>query len=134
MPYDIPNTENLNPLFHLKLHSTNFFCERGTTTTTTNRFEKSFEFVGYSKKEWIEQEMSPGPGIYGWIAREDDYNSEGPLGDYLRQNGELKTISNIMEEETNAMKTLLEYNEKSMSSSRMLEEHDRLHHSFYEGL
>ncbi|KAL2554880.1 Factor of DNA methylation 5 [Forsythia ovata] len=50
-------------------------------------FEKSFEAVGQSKKEWDEQRTSLGSNIYGWFAREVDYKSEKTVEDYLRKNG-----------------------------------------------
>lgn len=63
-------------------------------------FEKSFESNRHSKKEWTAQKELPGSSIYGWFARADDYNSEGPVGVYLRKKGELKTISNLIQEAT----------------------------------
>ncbi|CAL5361604.1 unnamed protein product [Camellia sinensis] len=114
-------------------------------------FEKSFEADHHSKKEWKAQEGLHGSIIYGWLAREDDYKSEGPVGDYLRKAGELKTISNLVQEATqdrnkivanlaneidikneNLNELQYKYNEKTMSLSRMLEEKDMLHHAFYE--
>ena len=115
-------------------------------------FEKSFEADHCSKKEWNVQKQHPGSYIYGWVARADDFSSEGPLGKYLRKNGELKTISDIVEEAKQDRNTIVanlaneidlknenldelqyKYNEKSMSLSRMLEEKDKLHYAFYEG-
>uniref|UniRef100_A0A5B7B4M2 Putative factor of DNA methylation 1 isoform X2 n=1 Tax=Davidia involucrata TaxID=16924 RepID=A0A5B7B4M2_DAVIN len=114
-------------------------------------FEKSFEADHHSKKEWSAQKSFHGSNIYGWFARADDYNSEGALGDYLRKKGELKTISNIVQEATQDRNKIVanlaneidiknenldqlqyKYNEKTMSLSRMLEEKDMLHHAFYE--
>ncbi|KAJ9689281.1 hypothetical protein PVL29_014788 [Vitis rotundifolia] len=114
-------------------------------------FEKAFEADRHSKKEWNVQKQHPGSNIYGWVARADDYSSEGPVGEYLRQTGELKTISDIVEAAKQDRNTIVanlaneidlknenldelqyKYNEKSMSLSRMLEEKDKLHHAFYE--
>ncbi|KAI7985023.1 Factor of DNA methylation 2 [Camellia lanceoleosa] len=102
-------------------------------------------------KRWKAQEGLRGSIIYGWLAREDDYKSEGPVGEYLRKAGELKTISNLVQEATqdrnkivanlaneidikneNLNELQYKYNEKTMSLSRMLEEKDMLHHAFYE--
>ena len=115
-------------------------------------FEKAFEADRHSKKEWNVQKQHPGSNIYGWVARADDYISEGPVGEYLRKTGELKTISDIVEAAKQDRNTIVanlaneidlknenldelqyKYNEKSMSLSRMLEEKDKLHHAFYEG-
>ncbi|KAG5523248.1 hypothetical protein RHGRI_035165 [Rhododendron griersonianum] len=114
-------------------------------------FEKSFETNHHSKKEWTAQKEVPGLNIYGWFARADDYNSEGLVGEYLRKKGELKTISNLIQEATldrnkivanlateidlknqNLDELQYKYNEKTMSLSRMLEEKDMLHQAFYE--
>ncbi|KAI3463456.1 hypothetical protein Pfo_020119 [Paulownia fortunei] len=114
-------------------------------------FEKSFEAQGHSRKEWIDQRTSPGSSIYGWFAREDDYKSEGPVGDYLRRKGALKTISDLVQEATkdrnkivsnlvneidlkneNLDQLQIKYNEKTLSLSRMLEEKDELHRIFCE--
>lgn len=115
-------------------------------------FEKSFETNHHSKKEWTAQKEVPGSNIYGWFARADDYNSEGLVGEYLRKKGELKTISNLIQEAAldrnkivanlateidlknqNLDELQYKYNEKTMSLSRMLEEKDMLHQAFYEG-
>ncbi|KAF4353746.1 hypothetical protein F8388_024315 [Cannabis sativa] len=66
-----------------------------------NEFERKFEKDGFSKRHWINAlEMHRGSNIYGWCARADDYNSEGPIGEYLRKNGELRTVSDIVNEAT----------------------------------
>ncbi|CAK9157448.1 unnamed protein product [Ilex paraguariensis] len=115
-------------------------------------FEKFFETEHHSKKEWNVEESHHNSNIYGWIAREDDYNSEGPVGDYLRRKGVLKTIPNLVQEATQHknyivanraneidMKTenldelQIKYNEKTLSLSRMLRAKDILHSAFCEG-
>ncbi|CAK9186820.1 unnamed protein product [Ilex paraguariensis] len=114
-------------------------------------FEKVFEAEHHSKKEWNAPKSHPGSNIYGWFAREDDFNSKGLVGDYLRSKGELKTISNLVEEATQDRNSIvanlaneidmknenldelqIKYNEKTMSLSRMLEEKDILHRAFCE--
>ncbi|XAR50484.1 hypothetical protein NMG60_11004826 [Bertholletia excelsa] len=114
-------------------------------------FEKSFEADHHSKKEWVAQKGLPDSKIYGWFARADDYNSEGPVGEYLRKEGKLKTISDLVEEAAqdrnkivanltneidmkneNLTELQYKYNEKTMSLSRVLDEKDMLHHAFYE--
>ncbi|CAM8961940.1 unnamed protein product [Rhodiola kirilowii] len=115
------------------------------------KFEKGFEASQLSRKEWAERQQNPGTDIYGWVAREEDYNSEGPLGDYLRGTGALRTIADIVKQATQstneAVATLASeidsknedleamrsrFNEKQMSLSRMLEEKDRLYLAFSE--
>uniref|UniRef100_A0A803MFU3 XH/XS domain-containing protein n=2 Tax=Chenopodium quinoa TaxID=63459 RepID=A0A803MFU3_CHEQI len=114
-------------------------------------FEKSFEAGHHSKKEWISKKGNLGSAIYGWFARADDYHAEGLMGEYLRKNRELKTLSEVMQkgrQDTENMVVTLaneidmknqnldemqsKVNEKAMSLSRMLEEKDMLHQAFYE--
>lgn len=117
-------------------------------------FEKKFEKDGHSKRNWTDTpEMRRGSNIYGWCARAGDYNSEGPIGEYIRKKGKLRTISDIVHEATqnryNVVADLAskidmtnedldelqyKYNEKTMSLSRILEEKDKLHGAFVEGL
>ncbi|KAL9265041.1 Factor of DNA methylation 1-like protein [Drosera capensis] len=115
-------------------------------------FEKSFKTHRHSKKDWIKRKGNFGSSIYGWFARVDDYHSEGPLGDYLRGKTELKTLSAIVMEaqqdkanivvnlaseidkrNENLNALMSQFNEKTMSLSRVLEEKDKLQQAFYEG-
>ncbi|KDP41984.1 hypothetical protein JCGZ_27002 [Jatropha curcas] len=114
-------------------------------------FEKSFETSHHSKKNWKELKANPGSTIYGWCARADDYDTEGLVGEYLRKEGKLRTISGIVQEATESRNVVVahlankidqtnenldelqyKYNEKTMSLSRMLEEKDKLHYAFLE--
>lgn len=114
-------------------------------------FEKAFEADHHSKKEWIAAESPSSSSIYGWLARSNDFESQGPIGDYLRTKRELKNFSDIVHEavETrnkavvelateidkrneNLDDLQIKYNQKNMSLSRMLEEKDSLHQAFYE--
>ncbi|WCJ30961.1 XH/XS domain-containing protein [Euphorbia peplus] len=114
-------------------------------------FEKSFETLHHGRGNWIKKKTDPGLSIYGWCARAEDHDSEGPVGEYLRREGKLRTISDIVQEanesknvvvaslaseidQTNANldRLVYKYNEKTMSMSRMLEEKDKLHYAFVE--
>ncbi|XP_051136179.1 factor of DNA methylation 1-like [Andrographis paniculata] len=114
-------------------------------------FEKSFESNCRSRKQWIQRKASPGSNVYGWFAREDDFRLEGPVGEYLRKKGELKSFSDIVKESTKDTNKLVDnlvseidlrnenldqlqikYNEKTLSLSRMLEEKDEIHRNFCE--
>ncbi|KAE8710933.1 Factor of DNA methylation 1 [Hibiscus syriacus] len=122
-----------------------------TGYVNATEFEKAFESERHSKKHWNGQQGQLGSNIYGWCARADDYNSDGPIGDYLRKVGKLRTISDIVQETAQDRNSVVvklttridltnenldelqyKYNETTMSLSRMLEEKDRLHLAFIE--
>ncbi|CAH9142741.1 unnamed protein product [Cuscuta epithymum] len=114
-------------------------------------FEMAFVADCCSKRDWNAQRSSPGSNIYGWFAREDDYHSDGAIGYYLREIGQLKTITDLEQEEKmdkikvvadlaseidlknkNLDELQTRFNEKTLSLSRMLEEKDILHRAFCE--
>ncbi|KAL8155817.1 factor of DNA methylation 1-like [Apium graveolens] len=114
-------------------------------------FEKLFESDNRGKKDWVLKKALSGPHMYGWFARGDDFKSVGVVGDYLRRTGDLKTISDIVNEEDRGRQDKIQYlayeldkknenlddlkikyNEKNMSLSRLLDEKDRLHQDFIE--
>ncbi|KAK4755666.1 hypothetical protein SAY87_009423 [Trapa incisa] len=115
------------------------------------KFEKMFVANHQSKAEWDVRNTNPGPNIYAWCARSEDYESEGSVGDHLRQVGNLRTIREIVQEADESRSSvvahlsnkidmtnetlnqlLYKYNEKSLSLTRMLEEKDRLANAFIE--
>lgn len=60
------------------------------------KFERSFEEEHCGKSDY-NRTRQLGDRLYGWVARDDDYNTKyGDLktvGDQLRKNGDLKTVS-----------------------------------------
>ncbi|GMY32104.1 factor of DNA methylation 1-like [Fagus crenata] len=116
-----------------------------------SEFEKLFETEHRGKKDWHAQKTHLGSNCYGWCARADDYDSQGPIGEFLRIKGQLRTVSDIDREAAQSRNHVVanlaneiditnenlnelqyKYNEKTMSLSRMLEEKDRLHYAFEE--
>ncbi|PPR96383.1 hypothetical protein GOBAR_AA24296 [Gossypium barbadense] len=57
------------------------------------QFEKAFESERHSKKHWNGQQTQLGSNIYGWCARADDYQSDGPIGDYLRKTRKMQRLA-----------------------------------------
>ncbi|KAJ6414616.1 hypothetical protein OIU84_003588 [Salix udensis] len=101
----------------------------------------------------IIRKTQPESSIYGWRARADDHDSDGPIGEYIRREGRLTTISAIVQESNESRNTVVahladkideanknldklhyNFNEKNMSLRRMLEEKDKLHYAFVEGM
>ncbi|KAL8520367.1 hypothetical protein ACS0TY_011051 [Phlomoides rotata] len=62
------------------------------------RFEKAFEAQHQGKGDYFGI-SEKGDKIYCWVARDDDFHSENKIGDYLRKNGNLKTIAQYHKEE-----------------------------------
>lgn len=115
--------------------------------------EKEFENQGYSKKEWTERSGESESKTYGWCARAEDYNSAGPIGEYLSKEGKLRTISDISEEKTHDRNSVLDnlsniiamtnedlnkvqysYNKTAMSLQRVLDEKKTLHEAYADGI
>lgn len=107
-------------------------------------FENHFVLEHYSKLDWKDRNCRK-DDLYGWLAKTNDYNSPGPIGEYLRKNGNLKSVADLEREglketgervahyalqiaDTNTH--MLELEEKknvnAMKLARMLEENDRL--------
>ncbi|XP_028552386.1 factor of DNA methylation 5 isoform X2 [Dendrobium catenatum] len=111
-------------------------------------FENYFYADHFGKMNWVEKRNSI-PGIYGWVARADDYYSGGPIGEHLQKHGDLKTVDDITNEESNKMSKLIQdlatlievkkkhieeledkYNTSTLSLNKMMEERDKLHESY----
>lgn len=114
-------------------------------------FENHFEMKGYSKKQWNEMKVRSQEPV-GWIARADDYHSLGAIGEHLRKNGDLKTLNDIMFEETNKTEKLVahlnhhvkekethlmalqsEYSKSAASLEKMMEEREKTIQSYNRG-
>lgn len=120
---------------------------------SATELEKEFENEGYSKKEWTERSGDPESKAYGWCARAEDYNSQGPIGEYLSKEGKLRTVSDISQEKTQDRNIVLDelskiiamtnedlnkvqysYNKTAMSLQRVLDEKKNLHEAFADGI
>ncbi|CAN8293191.1 unnamed protein product [Cochlearia groenlandica] len=116
---------------------------------SATELEKEFENGFSSKKEWAEKKGDSLSTAYGWCARTEDYNSEGPIGEYLSKEGKLRTISDISQEKAQDRNIVLEelsemiamtnddlskvqysYNKTAMSLQRVLYEKKTLHESY----
>lgn len=116
-------------------------------------FERAFEVDRHSKKEWSAFENTSSSSIYAWIARASDFESQGPIGEYLRSKSDLKTISEVEQEDVkNRNKPVAELaceidmrNENIedlhiknsqivMSLCKVIEEQDKLHQNFNAGI
>ncbi|KAL7590705.1 hypothetical protein Lser_V15G38378 [Lactuca serriola] len=61
-------------------------------------FVKDFEVDKHGRKDWYNRNSCKDDRFYAWIARDEDYFSNDLVGDFLRKNGVLKTVSAIEKE------------------------------------
>ncbi|RYR65432.1 hypothetical protein Ahy_A03g011363 isoform B [Arachis hypogaea] len=95
------NPFRVNPLWNFRGHS-------GTALVEFNKnwpgfdnalaFERAYETDHHGKKDWFAKSEQKS-GLYAWVARADDYNANNIIGENLRKMGDVKTISELMEEE-----------------------------------
>ncbi|XP_065859437.1 factor of DNA methylation 4-like [Euphorbia lathyris] len=109
-------------------------------------FDKEFK-VNHSGKEDYFNHLSNNRGerLYGWVASDDDYNSQTIVGDYLRKNGDLKSAydkeaedkqkdSNLMISLSNSLqrknetleKMKIKVEETNASLNNLVEENDSM--------
>jgi len=74
------------------------FTKDWTVFNNALAFENHFEAEGYVKRDW-KLKNHRGPEMFGWVARADDYRCQGPIGAFLRENGDLKTVGDLESEE-----------------------------------
>ncbi|GAB4831801.1 hypothetical protein Ancab_005816 [Ancistrocladus abbreviatus] len=147
------NPKRVHPLWNFKGHS-------GTAVVEFNKdwlglsnalsFEKAYDLDNHGKKDWLSKN-SEKCGLYAWVARADDYNSPGIIGEHLRKIADLKTISDMIAEENrktnklvSSLATVLEdknkslreiesrFSETSMSLDQLMGERDKLHQAYTE--
>lgn len=147
------NPKRVHPLWNFRGHS-------GTAVVEFNKdwlglhnalsFEKDYELNNHGKQHWKAKDTEKS-GLYAWVARADDYNSSGIIGEHLRKIADLKTIAEMQAEEArkadklvtnltnvleNKKKSLLEmesrFNETSNSFNQLAEEKDKLHQAYNE--
>ncbi|XP_059292753.1 protein INVOLVED IN DE NOVO 2-like isoform X1 [Lycium ferocissimum] len=95
------NPVRVHPLWNYKGHSGKAVVEFGNDWSgfaNAIKFQKSFESQHQGKKDYLVSQDKRDK-LYCWVAKADDFNSEGIVGDYLRKTGDLKSISDIEAEE-----------------------------------
>ncbi|KAK4408816.1 Factor of DNA methylation 4 [Sesamum angolense] len=69
-------------------------------------FEKAFEMDHHGKRDWYAKGHK-GDKLYGWLARGEEYWGRGVIGKHLQKNGDLKTVSDIQNEDRRKDKSLM---------------------------
>lgn len=147
------NPTRVRPLWNYQGHSGTAVVEFHKDWSGFNNamsFEKFYEANQHGKLNWM-AENDKKSDLYAWVARADDFNSNNIVGEHLRKIGDLRTISDMMEEEarktnklvgnlTNAIeakqKHLLEMENKFIETENSLRqlivEKDNLHQAYNE--
>ncbi|CAN6710249.1 unnamed protein product [Malus baccata var. baccata] len=95
------NPLRVHPLWNFRGHSGSAVVEfRKDWPGYVNAmsFEKAYDVDHHGKKDW-EINSDQKSGLYAWVARSDDYKASNIVGEHLRKIGDLKSISEITEEE-----------------------------------
>ena len=90
--------------------------------------------------------------VFGWLAKEEDYKSDDPVGRFLSANGDLKTVSELEQEMSSKTDNLIanltqqitakskylqelecRCNQMNLSLQKVMEESDLLHKRYNEG-
>ncbi|KAL2539945.1 Protein INVOLVED IN DE NOVO 2 [Abeliophyllum distichum] len=103
------NPTRVRPLWNYRGHSGTALVEFQNDWFGFNNsmsFEKAYEANCHGKRSWHANNDSKSD-LYGWVARADDYNSDNILGENLRKIGDLRTVSDIMEDEARKTQQLV---------------------------
>jgi len=143
------------PLWNYKGHTGNAivdFSKDWSGFKDAMAFENYLEAKHLGKKDWYEKKHHA-PEIYGWVARSDDYYAEGPIGEYLHKNGDLKSITDLTNEESRKTDKLVanlaneieaknkhlqelecKYNQTNLSLDKAMEEKEALLQAYNIGM
>ncbi|CAL9244242.1 unnamed protein product [Arabidopsis halleri] len=82
------------------------------------KFERSFESDRHGKRDWENGTRLRDNKLYGWVAREDDYNRSDIVGKNVKKKRDLKSIVQIMEEDERKMVHLVENMSQSIEMKK----------------
>lgn len=86
------------------------FGTEWTGFTQMMKLDTYFLVDHHGKKDYYEsRKMGYSSGLFGWCAQAEDYNSEGLVGNFLRQKAELKTTSMVAQESLNEKTETLDH-------------------------
>ncbi|CAK8566606.1 unnamed protein product [Lathyrus sativus] len=95
------NPVRVNPLWSYRGHSGTALVEFNKSWPGLDNalaFEKAYALEHHGKKDWLAN-TGQKSGLYGWVARADDYKVNNIIGEHLRKMADVKTIPELMEEE-----------------------------------
>ncbi|PWA77907.1 putative domain XH, Zinc finger-XS domain protein [Artemisia annua] len=106
------NPVKVHPLWSWRGHSGVVVVEFGKKWdgfSYAMMFVKAFQVDRHWREDYYDRHTSKDDKLYAWLARDKDYNSNSLFGDYLRKNGDLKTLVAMLKEneEERDLKTLV---------------------------
>ncbi|XP_010454940.1 PREDICTED: protein INVOLVED IN DE NOVO 2-like isoform X2 [Camelina sativa] len=110
------NPTRVQPIWNFKGHSGYALVEFAKDFEgfeCAMKFERSFQSDRHGKRDWDKGNRFRDDKLYGWVAREEDYNRSDIVGKNVKKKRDLKSISQIEEEDERKMVHLVE----SMSQS-----------------
>lgn len=149
------NPTRVHPLWNFRGHSGSAvveFKKDWPGYVNAMSFERAYEADRHGKKDWF-ADGDQKSGLYAWVARADDYKASNIVGEHLRKIGDLKSISEIMEEEARKQDRLvsnltsiievknkdleemeLKCNETTNAIKNVITEKDKLVQAYNEGM
>ncbi|CAH2069429.1 unnamed protein product [Thlaspi arvense] len=105
------NPTRVQPIWNFKGHSGFALVEFSRDFEgfeNAMKFESSYLSDRHGKKDWENGSHLRDDKPYGWVAREDDYNRSGIVSKEVRKKRDLKSLSQIQEEDERKMNQLVE--------------------------
>ncbi|KAJ4776576.1 XH/XS domain-containing protein [Rhynchospora pubera] len=96
------NPSDVHPLGDHKGHTGKCIVEFGTDWIgfrNAMSFVKHFQSRGVGRRDWGKNKQTS-EEMHGWVATELDFNSGGIIGGFLKQHGVLKSVNDVMLEES----------------------------------
>ncbi|XP_021769001.1 protein INVOLVED IN DE NOVO 2-like [Chenopodium quinoa] len=147
------NPKRVHPLWNFRGHSGTAAVEFNKDWLGLNNalaFEKEYELNQHGKQHWQVKDTEKF-GLYAWVARADDYDSPGIIGEHLRKIGDVKTVSEleaeiarkagklvsnlttVLESKKKSLKEIeTKFTETSHNFNKLAEEKDKLHQAYNE--
>ena len=95
------NPVRVTPLWNFRGHSGIALVEFNKDWSGLDNalaFEREYELDHHGKKDWFANSEQKS-GLYAWVARADDHGMKNIYGEHLQKMCDVKTISQLMEEE-----------------------------------
>ncbi|XP_023642483.1 protein INVOLVED IN DE NOVO 2 [Capsella rubella] len=115
------NPTRVQPIWNFKGHSGYAlveFTKDFEGFENAMKFERSFEVDRHGKRDWENGIRLRDKKLYGWVARTDDYNRSDIVGKNVKKKRDLKSISQLMEEDERKMAHLVENMSQSIEMKK----------------